>query len=181
MIEVTPQHLYYDIPQIPEEDLVGFQMNPPIRQEEDRLCMLEALKAGEIDFLATDHAPHTPEEKRAGTSGLTGLDTYSGFVTWLLKDGIDPKIIATVASENPGKFFNHFVPGWALLSPVFKEMGKGVGFLEEGYRANFTILNLNKPYTVLKENLKTKCGLSPFLNVTFPGQLEALFIGGKKV
>lgn len=180
-IEVTPQHLFYDMEQIQEKDFKTFQMNPPIRSRNDRNVLLEALKNGEIDFLATDHAPHTSEEKDKGTSGLTGLDTFGPFVTWLMQEGVDPKTIARMTSENPGDFFNQFLPSWSRISPVFESMGKGVGYLEAGYRANFTVLNLKKPLTVTKEFLKTKPQHSPFLNAQFPGQVEALFIGGKKV
>ena len=180
LLEVTPQHLFYDIEQIKSEDWVSFQMNPPIRFSRDREILLDAIKKGEIDFLATDHAPHTEEEKKKGTSGLTGLDTYGAFVTWLIQDGMDPKIVAKIASENPGDFFNKFLPSWKKISPVFQNMGEGVGYLKSGYRANFTILNLKKPLTVVPEFLKTKVRHSPFLNVTFPGQVEALFIGGKR-
>ena len=180
-LEVTPQHLFYDLEHIPQEDQNSFQMNPPIRYEKDRKTLLQALIQGEIEYLATDHAPHTKEEKDKGTSGLTGLDTYGPFVTWLISEGMDPKLIARVASENPGQFFNQFLPSWKKISKVFCEMGKGVGFIEEGYRANFTILNLNRPLEVTPNMLKTKVGHSPFMGVTFPGSVEALFIGGKKV
>lgn len=180
-IEVTPQHLFYDIEHILEKDLRIFQMNPPIRHEYDRTALLTALKNGEIDFLATDHAPHTEEEKTKGTSGLTGLDTFGPFVTWLIKEGMDPKLIAKVAAENPGDFFNQFLPSWKKISHAYDSMGLGVGHLKAGFRANFTVLNLNRPLTVAKDNLKTKVGHSPFLGVTFPGSVEALFIGGQKV
>lgn len=180
-IEVTPQHLFFDMDELQEKDWKSFQMNPPIRYKTDKNALMEALKNGEIDFLATDHAPHSAEEKEKGTSGLTGLDTFGPFVTWLLAQGVDAKLIAKMTSENPGTFFNQFLDSWKKLSPVFGSMGKGVGFLEVGYRANFTVLNLKKPITITKDNLKTKVGHSPFMNVTFPGQVESLFIGGKKV
>ena len=180
-VEVTPQHLYFDLEHLDFVDLRKFQMNPPIRFNEDRMALIEAVKNGEIDFLATDHAPHTNEEKDKGTSGLTGLDTFGPFVTWLIGQGVDPKTIAKMASENPGTFFNRFLPTWSQLSPFFRNMGKGVGFLSPGYRANFTILNLDSPLTVTREVLKTKVKHSPFEGVTFPGQVEALFIGGKRI
>jgi dihydroorotase len=181
LIEVTPQHLYFDIDQIDETERKSFQMNPPIRFMKDRVALMTALKDGEIDFLATDHAPHTKEEKEKGTSGLTGLDTFGPFVTWLISEGIDPKLIAKVASENPGDFFNQFLPSWSKISSLFSSMGKGAGYIRPGYRANFTVLNLKKPLTVTKEKLKTKVAHSPFMDITFPGQVEALIIGGKKV
>lgn len=181
LLEVTPQHLYYDIDHIKEENWRSFQMNPPIRHRSDRNALMDALKNGEIEFLATDHAPHTEEEKNKGTSGLTGLDTFGPFVTWLIQEGLDPKLIAKVTSENPGTFFNQFLPSWSKIDPVFSLMGKGVGFLRPGFRANFTILNLKRPIVITKDKLKTKVALSPFMDVMFPGQLEALFIAGKKV
>ena len=180
-LEVTPQHLYFDLDQLKQDELKSFQMNPPIRFSEDREALFLALKNGEIQYLATDHAPHTYEEKEKGTSGLTGLDTYGPFVTWLIVKGIDPLLIAKVASENPGSFFNQFLESWSKLSPLFSQMGKGVGYLEKGFRANFTVLNLNNPITITSDMLKTKVGHSPFTGVTFPGQVEALFVGGKKV
>jgi dihydroorotase len=181
LIEVTPQHLFFDLEQIKAADLRNFQMNPPIRTSLDRQALFEALENGEIDFLATDHAPHTIEEKERGTSGLTGLDTFVPFVTWLIQKGIDPKLIAKVAAENPGDFFNQFLPSWSRISPIFAGFGKGNGYLAPGYRANFTVLNCRKPLTVTTEFLKTKARNSPFLGITFPGQVEALFIGGKKL
>lgn len=181
LIEVTPQHLFYDLEHIKEENWRAFQMNPPIRYGADRMALMEALKNGEIDFLATDHAPHTDEEKKKGTSGLTGLDTFGPFVTWLIAEGIDPRLIARMASENPGTFFNQFIPSWTKIDPLFATMGKGLGFLKPGYRANFTILNLKRPIVITKDKLKTKVGHSPFLDVKFPGQIEALFIAGQKV
>jgi dihydroorotase len=180
-LEVTPQHLFFDIEQLNDVDLKHYQMNPPIRFSEDRKSLLSALKNGEIQYLATDHAPHTKEEKEKGTSGLTGLDTFGPFVTWLISQGIDPKTIAKVASENPGDFFNQFLSSWSRLSEVYASLGKGVGYLTPGYRANFTVLNMKRPFLVSVDKLKTKVGHSPFTGVTFPGQVEALIIGGKKV
>lgn len=180
-LEVTPQHLYFDVNQVEESKRHYLQMNPPIRFEQDRMALFEALRNGEIQYLATDHAPHTEEEKKKGTSGLTGLDTYAGFVSWLLKEGLDPKLIAKVSAENPGDFHNQFLITWKKLAPEFHSHGLGVGYLRPGFRANFTIINKDSPFTVTKDFLKTKVKHSPFLDVTFPGGLEALFIGGIQV
>ncbi len=180
--EVTPQHLYFSeemIRQMSATDQMQFQMNPPIRSGEDAKKLLAALKNNEIDYLATDHAPHSPEEKQKGMSGLPGLDTYAGFVTWLLlTQNISPQTIALIASENPGKFFNQFLTSLNQKSELFKKWGRGMGFLESGYSASFTILNINRPMTVTPEFLKTKALWSPFLGVTFPGSLEKVILGG---
>ncbi len=181
-IEVTPQHLYFDQENLKSLDQGKFQMNPPIRFTEDRIALLEAVKNGEIDFLATDHAPHTEEEKQRGASGLTGLDTYASFVTWLiLIQGVNPQTVAKMASENPGIFFNKFISSWSKLSVEFQKMGNGVGFVAPGFRANFTVINMKKNLTISREMLRTKVKHSPFEGVTFPGQLEALFIGGERI
>ncbi len=181
LLEVTPQHLYFDQENLPKEKLQYFQMNPPIRSRNDRMDMMNAFLQGEIDFLATDHAPHTMEEKCQGISGLTGLDTFGPFVTWLIHEGVDPKLLAKVSAENPGLFFNEFISTWTEISSLYQNFGQGLGFLQKDFRANFTILNLKKPFFVHKDNLKTKVGHSPFEGVTFPGSVEALFIGGRKV
>lgn len=179
-VEVTPQHLFFSEEALRQKDFNFYQMNPPIRHEEDRREMLEAFKNGEIDYLATDHAPHTHEEKMKGTSGLTGLDTYGGFVTWLIvNQKISPKLIAKTCAENPGKFFNQFKSSWAHYDSRFSSFGKGLGFIEKGYTANLTILNLKKPWTVDADHLKTKVKHSPFLGIEFPGKVEKVMLKGQ--
>lgn len=183
--EVTPQHLYYSIEKIKKErpsELGFFQMNPPIRTEQDRFALLYALKEGIIDYLATDHAPHSREEKEKGTSGMPGLDTYGPFVTWLILDqGVDPRVIAKVCSEGPGRFFNQFLFGLNQQLERAGRFGKGFGFLKRGYNASFTILNLEKPSVITEEMIKSKAKWSPFLGETFPGSIEALFHSGKRL
>lgn len=182
--EVTPQHLFFSeesIRKMDNQTQIRFQMNPPIRPKEDAMKLLEALRNNEIDYLATDHAPHSIEEKNKGMSGLPGLDTYASFVTWLLLDqNIAAETIALVASENPGRFFNQFLEGLGQKDEIYRNWGKGMGFLGPGFSASFTVLNLKKPFTLTSSHLKTKAQWSPFLNTTFPGSLEAVFLRGKK-
>ncbi|MFN0197143.1 MAG: amidohydrolase family protein [Planctomycetaceae bacterium] len=168
--EVTPHHLYYDLTQVTEGNRQLMQMNPPLRMLSDRLAMLEALRDGTLDYLATDHAPHTLAEKAKGVSGQPHLDTYAPFVTWLLlEQQFTPQQVARFCCENPGRFVNPYV------SP--RKFGK----LETGYTASLTILNLDRSTTIRREDLKTKCGWSPFEGVTFPGSLEAIFVRGNLV
>ena len=180
-IEVTPQHLYFDLEHLEETRYKSFQMNPPIRHQHDREALKTALRNGEIQYLATDHAPHTTEEKEKGTSGLTGLDTYAGFVTWLLSEGFSPELMAKVCAENPGDFHNQFLDSWNLLDQQKSNQGLGVGYLKPGYLANFTILQTNHPSTITVDKLRTKVLNSPFLGVTFPGSLKSLFMKGKEI
>jgi len=183
--EVTPQHLYFseeDINEMPASEQVMFQMNPPIRSREDAQKLLAALKAGDIDYLATDHAPHSKEEKQKGMSGLPGLDTYVPFVSWLLIDqGFSAYCIAKICSENPGEFINGFLESMNQQSDIYKKWGRGLGFLRPDYSASFTIINLKRPITIQLDKIKSKAQWSPFLQKTFPGSLECLFIHGKKV
>jgi len=182
--EVTPQHLFLSeekIRAMDQKEQIYYQMNPPIRPLEDARLLLNALKKGEIDYLATDHAPHSKEEKEKGMSGLPGLDTFAPFTTWLMKnEGVKAEIIALIASENPGRFFNTFLSSLNEKSDLMKKWGKGMGFIAEGYSASFTVLNMQKPITITKENLKTKAQWSPFLGVTFPGSVESVFLRGQK-
>ncbi len=168
--EVAPHHLYFDQSRIDEQNHRLMQMNPPLRTAEDRLAMLDALRDGTLDYLATDHAPHTLEEKAHGVSGQPHLDTYGPFVTWLLLEaGLTPQRIAAVCSANPGEFVNPYIAPRKL------------GRIEPGYVASLTVLNLARPATIRREDLKTKCGWSPFEGVTFPGSVEAIFVDGKQV
>jgi dihydroorotase len=181
--EVTPQHLYFSeeaIRLMPKDLQILFQMNPPIRSASDSHKLLEALKNGDIDFLATDHAPHSYAEKEKGMSGMPGLDSYAAFVTWLiLEKKIPSTTIAKVASENPGLFFNHFLSTQSLKLNPSQKWGLGMGFLSIGFSASFTVLNLKRPMTFTSEHLFTKASWSPFLGITFPGSLEAVFLSGK--
>ncbi len=166
-VEVTPHHLFFDETMLPK-NRKNFQVNPPIRQtKSNRLSMIAALKNGDIDYLATDHAPHTIEEKEKGMSGLTHLDTYGPFVTWLMKEhNFIPENIAKVCSYNPGNFINKFTPD---------KYGK----IEKGYIGSLTVLDMNKQIKITEETLKTKPKWSPFLGMTFPGSVVMTVVKGK--
>ena len=168
--EVTPHHIYYDLGSINDTNRELMQMNPPLRDPDDRRAMLAALRDGTLDYLATDHAPHTLEEKAAGISGQPHLDTYGAFVTWMLIEAeFSPERVAAVCSENPGRFVN------AYTAP------RRYGRIAPGHVASLTVLNLARPTTIRRENLATLCGWSPFEGVTFPGSVEAVIIDGRRV
>jgi dihydroorotase len=165
--EVTPHHVFYDTAQITPANRQWMQMNPPLRGPADRAAMLEALRDGTADYLATDHAPHTLAEKERGVSGQPHLDTYGPFVTWLLvEQGFTPERVAAICSARPGDFVNPYTHDkWGRLLP--------------GYVGSLTVLDLKTPTTVRREDLKTKCGWSPFEGVTFPGSVAAVFVRGQ--
>ncbi len=167
--EATPHHLYFDEQMLNEKNRLWLQMNPPLRGRSDRLALINGLKSGIIDYLATDHAPHTREEKLAGISGVPHLDTYGAFTTWLMAEhGFKPQDIARVCSYNPGRFVNQFLP----KGPCFGEIRKG-------YAGSFTVISLHNPTKVSSRSLKTRCGWSPFENLEFPGNVAATIVFGK--
>jgi len=170
-VEVAPHHLFFDETMLTEKNRLWLQMNPPLRGIEDRLALIAALREGLVDYLATDHAPHTPEEKRRGRSGVPHLDTYGAFATWLMAEhGFTARDIARVCSYNTGCFVKEFLPAG---------FGKGFGVIEPGYAGSLTILNLEAPFVVRREDLKTKCGWSPFEGYVLPGRVTYTILKGK--
>ena len=167
-VEVTPHHLYFDETMLTNETKGMFQVNPPIRQgKENRLALIAALKSGLIDYLASDHAPHTIEEKKKGMPGLTHLDTYGSFTTWLMKEhNFSPEEITRVCSYNSGNFISKFID-------------KKFGQIKEGFVGSLTIIDTTKPIVINSSHLKTKSGWSPFLGITFPGSVVMTIIKGK--
>jgi dihydroorotase len=167
--EVTPHHVFFDTAMLTEANRPWMQMNPPLRGPADREAMLAALRDGTADYLATDHAPHTAPEKCKGVSGQPHLDTYGPFVTWLLAEqGFTPERVAAICSANPGTFVNEF-------------RADRHGRLLPGYVGSLTVLDLRRPTLVRREDLKTKCGWSPFEGVTFPGSVAAVFVRGERM
>jgi len=169
--EATPHHLFFDDSMLTEENRLWLQMNPPLRGPADRLALIEALREGLVDYVATDHAPHTIEEKMEGVSGVPHLDTYGAFATWLMAEhGFSAQDIARVCAWNPGKFVKEFLP---------EGFGKGYGVIEPGYVGSLTILNPNAPYVVQRDDMKTKCGWSPFEGYTMPGRVTYSVLQGR--
>lgn len=163
--EVAPHHLFYDQDNASGHARPGFlQVNPPIRSRLDRIALLEALKAGEIDWIATDHAPHTIEEKEAGASGLPHLDTLGAFVWWLAEEGVSWATIREACAERPGRFLSRYLRG-------------RYGRIEPGFVGSLTILRRG-PHTVRRGELATRAGWSPFEGFTFPGRAGTTIVRG---
>ncbi len=168
--EVTPHHLFFDTSMLTAANRMALQMNPPLRAPEDRMALIEALRSGVIDYTATDHAPHTLEEKAVGASGVPLLDTYGAFATWLMREhSFTPEAIARVCAGNPGAFTREFLPSG---------FGLGYGRIEPGYLGSLTVLDPHTPYAVTRESLRSKCGWSPFEGFTFPGSVRYTVLRG---
>jgi len=169
--EATPHHLFFDTGMIVPENRQWLQMNPPLRSEDDRLALITALRTGVVDYVATDHAPHTLDEKIKGASGVPHLDTLGAFATWLVAEhAFTVQDISRVFAHNPGLFVREFLPA---------SFGKGYGMIESGYVGSLTVLDLKSPYVVTRDTIKTKCGWSPFEGYTLPGSVRYTIIHGK--
>ncbi len=139
--ETAPHYLVMNDSMLKDEG--RFKMNPPIRAEEDRLALIEGIKDGTIDMIATDHAPHSLEEKSKGLEfslmGVVGLETaFPILYTKLVKENvISLEKLIELLSENPRERFN------------IKENG-------------FSVWNLNSEYTVDSSQFLTKGRATPF-------------------
>lgn len=148
--EVTPHHLLLNEEDIKSDD-ADFKMNPPLRSKEDQEALLEGLLDGTIDFIATDHAPHTAEEKAVGfleaPFGIVGLETaFSLLYTHLVKkDIISLERLIQLLTEAPAEVFN--LP---------------YGRLEEGALADLTLIDLDTSYRIDRRDFASKSKNTPF-------------------
>lgn len=179
--EVTPHHLFFGVSDGKItccgggelSDVTLLDCNPPLRQEGDRRFVIEALREGLIDVLASDHAPHTLDDKRNGAPGMPHLDTLGPFVGVLLKQwNFSPVRVAEILCAAPGRLFS-------------QDLGIPQGELQPGYAASFSLLNLADS-TLVDGNLirgrgvlKTRCGWSPFSGIELPASVETVIIRGR--
>ncbi|MBE6729166.1 MAG: dihydroorotase [Ruminococcaceae bacterium] len=146
-----------------------FKMNPPIRSEEDRLALIEGIKDGTIDMIATDHAPHSAEEKSSGLKdslmGVVGLETaFAVLYTELVKkDVISLKKLTELLTFNAGRRFN-----------------LNVG-IREGEPANITVFDLNEEYAVNPDEFLSKGRATPFKDKKVYGRCKLTVSNGKIV
>ncbi|MFN0058808.1 MAG: amidohydrolase family protein [Planctomycetota bacterium] len=167
--EVAPHHLCFD-----DENRARFergawlQMNPPIRTRQDRLALFEAFASGEIEILATDHAPHSREENARGISGVPHLDTFAAYVSLLHREGLPWSTLIERAAAAPARLFAPFIPHAGRL-----------GALAPGYLASFTVLDTRRPWRVDAQELHTRSGWSPFEGVELPARVVLTSVRGK--
>jgi dihydroorotase len=144
--------------------------NPAVKTAEDRAAIWQAVRDGRIDVLATDHAPHTIEEKNQNYSKApSGGPLVQHAVQALFEKSIQGEItledLVQKAAHNVARLFR------------IEERG----YLREGYFADLVIVDPNKPYTVNKNNLLYHCGWSPFEGTTFHHTIESTFVNGNLV
>ncbi|MFI5404801.1 MAG: dihydroorotase family protein [Candidatus Gagatemarchaeaceae archaeon] len=161
--EAALHHLYFNRKAMLDNPLL--KTNPPLRDESDRMSLVEGLRNGKVSFLVTDHAPHSKAEKTSGgMSGVPGLDDYGHIVSWLIRTaGAEPAAIARATSRKPASYSG------------LTDRGR----IEEGLRADFAILDISSPEKVTAEEVRSKCGWSPYEGIEFPGRVRWTIRGGE--
>ncbi len=166
--EVTPHHLFLNKDMI--NDNPNFKMNPPLRSEEDRLACINALIDGTCEVIATDHAPHTKEDKNKpyakALNGIIGLETLVPLVyTYLFKNEILPL-----------NKFNDL-----LINNPRRIMGLDERSLEVGNVADIACFNIFEKHKYAENEILSKGKNSPFIGYELYGFCKYTFVNGKLV
>lgn len=167
--EVCVHHLWFTNKDYDEKGTL-IKWNPAVKTQIDKDALWEALLDDRIDVIATDHAPHTFEEKQNPyTSAPSGGPLVQHSVVAMFEANHQGKIsvekIVEKMAHNPAKLFQ-----------IDRR-----GFIKEGFYADLAIVNPNSPWTVSKDNILYKCGWSPFENYTFNSKITHTFVNGTLV
>jgi dihydroorotase len=167
--EVCIHHLWFNDADY-EEKGTFIKWNPAVKTEKDRQGLWKALLDDRIDVLATDHAPHTLEEKnnvysKAPSGGPLVQHAVMAILEKVKEGVISIEKAVEKMSHNPAKLFQ-----------IEKR-----GFIKEGYFADIVLIDPNKPQTVSKDNILYKCGWSPFEGTTFSHAITHTFVNGNLV
>ncbi|MCE1229566.1 MAG: dihydroorotase [Firmicutes bacterium] len=170
--EVTPHHFALTDRELAKFD-ANYKMNPPLRTQADIDAILEALADGTVDAIATDHAPHTWDDKECelpiASFGVIGLETALPLTLELL---VNRKVISLaraieLLSWGPAQAFN-----------LHKQ---GLGTLAVGHPADFLLLDPQARVAVDRAFIQSKSFNTPFKGWDLPGKVEGTWIGGRKV
>lgn len=144
--------------------------NPAVKTENDRKVLWEALLDGRIDVIATDHAPHTLEEK-----SKSYLEAPSGGPL------VQHAVVAMFEAYHQGKISVEKIVEKMCHNPakIFKIEKRG--FIKPGYFADLVLVNPSQPWSVKKENILYKCGWSPFEGTNFKSRITHTFVNGQLV
>jgi len=167
--EACPHHFFFNVDDYARLGTL-IQMNPSIKSPADNEAVWCGLHDGTLEVVATDHAPHTLEEKRQpypkSPSGLPAVENY----------------LALLLNEvNRGRSTVSQIASWTSAAParIWKIAGKGQ--ICEGYDADLVLVDLNKAQTILNENQLTKCGWSPWHGETLTGWPVRTWVTGQTV
>lgn len=140
------------------------RINPPLRTAKDIKGIIAGLKDGTIDAIATDHAPHSEEDKLKGMAGMVGSETAFGvcYTKLCKEEGLPLELLSHLMSTRPAEI-----------------LGLAKGQLEPGYDADFVLVDLDTPYTVDKNKLHSKSHNCPFDGAQLYGRVCATVKGGE--
>lgn len=157
--EVTPHHIALT-------DDIKYTVNPPLRKNDDREFLIKAINDGFIDMIATDHAPHSVEDKKNGAPGISGIETsFSVCYTKLVADGhITLNKLSEIMSKNPARI-----------------MGFNKGEIKIGYDGDLVLVDIDSKYKVCSEEFASKGKNTPIEGMEFCGNVEMTIKGGKIV
>ena len=167
--EVTPQHLLLNTTAYEKLGTLA-QMNPPLRSPENNEILWQALLDGVIDFVATDHAPHTLAEKAKGYP-----NTPSGM------PGVETSLPLMLTQAMKGRCSIASVSHWMSKGPAMAYSIPNKGSIAVGYDADLVLVDLDNYRPLLREELLTKCGWSPFEGWELTGWPIVTIVGGKIV
>jgi dihydroorotase len=167
--EVCVHHLWFDESRYADLG-TRIKCNPAIKSAEDREALIAALKAGRLDIIATDHAPHTANEKgNPYFKAPAGLPLVQHSLLTLFdlaaRDELPLELIVDRTSH--------------AVADIFGVVDRG--YVREGYFADLVLIDAGKPYTVETSNLLYKCRWSPFEGHTFSSSIETTIVNGTPV
>ena len=183
--EVTPHHLlmnenwtYGNQENLPKWiDIDSFdtntRVNPPLRTEEDRLCLIDGLIDGTIDIIATDHAPHSKGEKNNtfddAPAGINGAETaILSMITMMKKNELSLENIVTSLCSNPGSILENI-------------LGLKIGKIKEGFNADFVSINPDSEVFIDEDFFVSKSSNSPLIGKKMKGAVNMTIFDGKIV
>ena len=164
--EVCIHHLWFDESKYAEKGTL-IKWNPAVKKESDKNALFQALLDDKLDVIATDHAPHTLEEKsntyfNAPSGGPLVQHALPAMLSFVNQEKISLEKVVEKMCHNPAICFRV----------------ENRGFIREGYFADLVLVDLDKPWEVTKENILYKCGWSPFEGETFNAQITHTFVNG---
>ncbi len=155
-LEVAPHHVFsYDN---------DYKVAPPIGTKEDNEEIMKAIKEGYIDIHATDHAPHSKEDKEAGAPGINNIETsFQMYLHKYIEYGINIHKLCEMTSYNPSKI-----------------LGVKKGLFKEGYDLDFIIVDIDKKSKIDSKEFISKSNNTPFSGDTVSGLVLATYVKGEK-
>ncbi len=167
--EVCVHHLWFSDKDYPAKGNF-IKWNPAIKSEADRKALFEALLDDRLDVVATDHAPHTREEKqrpyfKAPSGGPMVQHSLTAMLEFVCQKKISIEKVVEKMCHNPGILFGV----------------QNRGFIRPGYAADLVLVDMNKSWQVARSNILYKCGWSPMEGVRFHSQVQTTFVNGQLV